>query len=132
MVTARFYLWAVGAAVLAGLVLAILYYRGEAISATAERDRLKTDLATVRAVNDMQKAVMERLTALRSVDDKLMVDLQARLSELTQQTEQATDAIRDLEKTSADVRAYLAAPVPAELRRMLNNRASRGAASPNQ
>lgn len=106
-------------AVLAG---AALWYRGEAIEAAGERDRAKTELATAVAVNASQKAAIERLTAFREMDDKLLVELQDKLSALATQTQRTTDAVRDLETTSADVKAYLSSPVPDDLRRVLNNR----------
>lgn len=115
-------------AILAASIGAALWYRGEAIEAAGARDQARGELATALAVNASQKAAIDRLTAFRDMDDKLMVELQGQLSELATQTKRTTDAIRDLETTSADVKAYLSTPVPVELRGLLNRRTPDGAA----
>lgn len=115
-------------AILAASIGAALWYRGEAIEAAGARDKARGELATALAVNASQKAAIDRLTAFRDMDDKLMVELQGQLSELATQTKRTTDAIRDLETTSADVKAYLSTPVPVELRGLLNRRTPGGAA----
>lgn len=109
-------------AILAASTGAALWYRGEAIEAAGARDKAMGELATALAVNASQKAAIDRLTAFRDMDDKLMVELQDKLSQLATQTQRTTDAVRDLETTSADVKAYLSSPVPDDLRRVLNNR----------
>lgn len=113
--------------IIAALTGAALWYRGEAIEAAGARDKAQGELATALAVNATQKAAIDRLTAFRAMDDKLMVELQGQLSELATQTKRTTDAVRDLETTSADVKAYLSTPVPAELRGLLNRRPAGGA-----
>lgn len=118
-------------AILAASTGAALWYRGEAIEAAGARDKAQGELATALAVNATQKAAIDRLTAFRDMDDKLMVELQGQLSELATQTKRTTDAVRELETTSADVKAYLSLPVPDELRGLLNRRAP-GGATPNR
>lgn len=97
-----------------------LWYRGQALAATAARDGALTSLAAVTAANAAQTAALERLTAGRAIDDKLLTDLQGRLGELATQTQQATNAIRDLERSNEDVKKYLAGRLPDELRRLLD------------
>lgn len=106
---------------LAGLGGLALWFRGQAIAAAAERDSARSSLATAQAANDAQKAAIERLTAGRAMDDKLLVELQGRLGELATQTQQATTAIRDLERSNENVKAYLAGRLPDELRRLLEH-----------
>lgn len=127
MVTAKLYAVAgLGLAlVLAGLLSLALWYRGQAISAQADAAAARVSLATAQAANEAQKAAIESLTAFRRMDDNLLVELQGKLSELATQTQQATVAVRDLERTNANVKSYLATRIPAELRGVLN-RASGG------
>lgn len=132
MVAARAYL--IGGVALAFLALlaGLLWFRAEAASAAAERDQARSDVKTAVAVNASQQAVMDRLTEYRKVDDKLLTDLQGRLGEIASSAGAATSAIRELEKTSADVKTYLATPVPADLKRMLDGRSARGGAAARQ
>lgn len=123
MASAKFRL--VGALALALVFAAVcglaLWFRGQALAATAERDSARSSLAAAQAANDAQKAAIERLTAGRAIDDKLLTDLQGRLGELAAQTQQATTAIRDLERSNENVKAYLAGRLPDELRRLLEH-----------
>lgn len=104
----------------AGACGVALWYRGQALAAVAARDGALSSLATAKAANDAQTAALERLTAGRAMDDKLLVEFQSRLGELATQTQQATNAIRDLERSNEDVKKYLASRLPDELRRLLD------------
>lgn len=132
MAAIKGYLIAGAGIVLAALLVGLLWYRSEAIQAAAERDTARAEVQTAAAVNAAQKAVMDRLTAFREIDDKLMTDLQSRLGEIAAQAGEATQAIRELEKTSADAKAYLAVPVPADLGRVLNKGAVGGGTANRQ
>lgn len=132
MASARLILLGSIAAVIAALLVGLLWYRGQAISAAAERDTARAEVKTAAAVNAVQKATMDRLTAFREIDDKLMTGLQARLGEIATQAGEATTALRELERTSADAKAYLAVPVPADLGRVLNRRAVGGGTANRQ
>lgn len=107
------------------LLGAVLWFRGEAISEAAERKAVEVQLTEVRAANDAQKAAIERLTARRAADDALLAELNGSIATLRETAEATQLSIQGLERTNEQVRTYLASPVPSDLRRLLNNRASK-------
>jgi LysB family phage lysis regulatory protein len=124
MATLRLYVWGAVALAFTALLAALLWYRGQVIAATAEADRARAELHAAVAVNKANRETLERLTAFREIDDRLQSDLQAKLDQLAVTTDQATVAVRDLERANATVRSFLANPLPDDLRRLLNRPAN--------
>jgi hypothetical protein len=125
MASIRLYLLIAVLGVFLALVAALLWYRGQAIQARGELAEVRTSLAAAVAANEAQKAAIERLTAFRDMDDKLLTDLQARLAELTTQASVASAAVRELEKSDETVKGYLSLRLPDSLRGLLNKSPSR-------
>lgn len=98
-----------------------LWYRSEAISAEAARERIAGQLATVAEVNRQQQATIERITRMRQNDDRILSDLTNEIARLTDVAAQTQESVTELEKTNENVRAYLAGAIPDDLRRVLNN-----------
>lgn len=103
-------------AVIAGL----LWYRGEAISAAAERDRARADLQVAVDANAAQQATIGRLRADAEANDRLLADMAAQIAIITSKVTETNAALSDLKETNADVRDYLSTPVPPDLDRLLN------------
>ena len=116
--------YALAAAGLAFMALAgvALWYRGEAISATAEAERARAALAVAVEANEAQADAIRRLTELSDRTETILADIAGKLAAINQNTADTTEAIADLERTNEDVRAYLAGRVPDDLRRVLNRR----------
>ncbi len=102
------------------LLIATLWFRGEAESAAKERDALQTKYDTVKAVNDDQKLTITRITAMRAQDDAILKVLSADVAAINKATADQTAAIQDLERSNVTVRDFLAMPIPDDLRRLLN------------
>lgn len=122
MVTAKLYLGGALAALIVILALStgLFLYRGQAIAAKAEKAQVEVALATALSVNETNKATIDRLTTYRAIDDKLMIELNGRLTGLATQADAAQRSVRELEKINANVAAYLASTLPDELKRVLN------------
>ena len=106
--------------VIAALIGAVLWFRGEAIDEAAKRSTAEAQLATAVSANKEQAETITRLTALREQNDKLLLDFTTKLSEFTQATEETQASIRGLETTNAEVKDYLSVAIPADLRGVLN------------
>ncbi len=134
MVATKLYLaGAIGAlVVILGLAAGLLWFRSEATAARADAAKNKTALEAAVAVNLANNETIKRLTAYREIDDKLMVDLQGRLSGLATQADAAIKSVRELEKTNADVATFLRNSLPDELKRLLNSPANSDAAKPSR
>lgn len=113
---------AVAAALVALALAAALGYRGSALQAQASLRAAEARLATVLEVNAAQQAVLVRVTTMRAADDSLQAELRKTVDDLTVAAAKTSEALRELEKTNADVKAYLSSPVPDDLLRLLNSR----------
>lgn len=125
MATIRLYALGAVALLILALVAGLLWYRGQAIKAEADHAATKTSLAAAVAANAAQKEAIERLTAFRDMDDKLLTDLQASLVELNTQASVASAAVRELEKSNETVKGYLSLRLPDALRGLLNKAPNR-------
>ena len=119
MATARFYLIAGLGLILASLGGMVLYYRAKAGTREAEAKTIQTQLDAAKAINDGQAALIDRLTALREADDALLRDVRAKLTNIDERTQATVKAVSDLERSNADVKAYLGQSIPFELRCVL-------------
>lgn len=114
----------VGAAVVclalvgAGVSL-ILVQRAKLDAAEATRAAMQLQLDGVIATNKLQAESIDRLSAQSRIDDRLVTLLNQELSAIRTETEAATNKLTELERTSPDVKEFLAARVPDDLRKLL-------------
>lgn len=78
------------------------------------------ELATAQETITRQAESINRLTAQRKVDDRIVTELATGLAELKTAAEAQTQALTELEKSDPDVKNFLALPVPDNLRQLLN------------
>lgn len=99
-----------------------LWYRSEAMSASASAARAKADLATAL---DANKAQQEENAALRyqiEVNDRIVAGLASRLASIRTELLADREEVADLKDSDNDVRTYLDTSVPGPLRRVLDKR----------
>lgn len=120
MATAK--LWIAVAVILAFSTVsgAALWYRGQAIKAGAKQATTQKELETAQSVNAAQQATLDRVLAFKAADDASALVLKAKLESLAAGTDKALQTVRDLERSSANVKAYLNTAIPVELRGLLN------------
>lgn len=117
----RLYLMLGVALVMACLGGAVLYYRGNAISAAADAAQARANLAVAEDANKAQEATIGRLRATEEANAKQVAELLDQLDAINKAMAETNDAIKALEKENADVAAYLGAAVPDDLRKLLNH-----------
>jgi LysB family phage lysis regulatory protein len=129
---ARLYL--LGAAVIAFLALAgvALWYRGEAISATAARDKAKADLSTAVSVNKAQEETIGRLRVQAEANDRIVANLAASVAGINRSLSEQTAALSGLKDKDATVRDYLNSLVPPALGRLYNGKPAGSTAADHQ
>ncbi|NGO50411.1 hypothetical protein [Allomesorhizobium camelthorni] len=110
------------AVVLAFLSLAgaMLWYRGEAIAAEADRARAIADLNTAVDANKAQEETIGRLRASAEANDRIIAEMAEQIADIGQAVTETNQAVGDLKDANEDVRAYLASPVPPDLKRLLD------------
>lgn len=122
---ARLYLF--GAVVIAFLAIGgmALWYRGQAISATAARDKAQAardkaqaTLATAVEANKQAAATIDAMTEQSRLDGRLAADLAAKNRQLAEDLSDKDAQLDELEKQNADLRSFLDQPVPGELGRL--------------
>lgn len=115
--------------VIAALVAAVLWYRGEMKGADAARDKASAELSLVRDANEKQAALIDQLACRKERDEQIVADISSKLAGINQTLADTSQAISGLEKDYESVRAYLASLVPDPLRRVLNRAESPPSAS---
>lgn len=106
------------ALVVAGLVIATLLYRGQAIAAEAAAARARADLATAQAANKQAIDTIAAMQAQARIDSRLSAELVEEMRRINDGLAEQSEKLTELEKTNADVRAYLDGVVPDDLRRL--------------
>lgn len=105
---------------IAGLVMALLYMRGDLASMKADKDRAEAKAATLQAVNDTNAKVIEGFAAQRLANDAII----QRLGEIkTLNLGRETTVRTIIEKEARNdpvVRDWLNQPVPIGLQRAIN------------
>lgn len=105
---------------IAGLVMALLYLRGDLAKMKADRDAAQTKAATLQAVNDTNAKVIEGFAAQRLANDAII----QRLGEIkTVNLGRETTVRTIIEKEARNdpvVRDWLNQPVPIGLQRAIN------------
>lgn len=114
------YLYLAAAFIMACLVAGLLWYRAEAASAGAERDRARADLQVAADANAAQQATIGRLQADAAKNDQLVAQMADDLDAINKSLAETTTALDDLKATNEDVRTYLSGAVPDALKRVLN------------
>lgn len=107
-------------AVIGALAIAALWYRAEAVSAESKRELATVELQAVKTANDAQAKTIARLTAQRIADDETLAQLSGAITELQSTANETQLAITDLERNSDETKAYMALPIPDDLKRLLN------------
>jgi tellurite resistance protein len=97
----------------------ILVQRAKLDAAEATRAAMQLQLDGVIATNKLQAESIDRLSAQSRIDDRLVTLLNQELSAIRTETEAATNKLTELERTSPDVKEFLAARVPDDLRKLL-------------
>lgn len=116
------YLRLAGLAAFAVIVGIALYYRGNSLEASAAQLRAESARNQAVAAVAVANETIDRITRMRAADDKLLLDLAERITELTAVTAETQASVVELERTNEDVRAYLSGSIPDDLRRLLNSR----------
>lgn len=104
-----------------GLGATALWYRGQAISATAEAARAQADLATAVGVNKANQETIGRLKAQSETNDRITAELAQKLADSNAALRDSGAARTELKDSNDQVRDYLNAPVPDALRRMYDH-----------
>ena len=115
---ARAILAGLAALVVAGLVIAMLFYRGEAISAAADAAGARADLATAQEANRQAIDTIASMQAQARIDSRLSAELVEEMRRINDGLAEQSEKLTELEKSNEDVRAYLDGLVPDDLRRL--------------
>lgn len=98
-------------------------FEAEKRVAVAKSEQLQERLDRVVEVNKDQAKTIETMAATRAANDELMLSLTASIEKIAANSDLTRSDIRQLERTNAEVRAYLATTLPPELAGVLNRRA---------
>ncbi|MGN6767836.1 MAG: hypothetical protein ACTHJY_22045 [Rhizobiaceae bacterium] len=98
-----------------------LWYRGEAISATAARDKAQAALATAVEANKQAAATIDAMTEQSRLDGRLAADLAAKNRQLADDLSDKDAQLDELEKQNADLRSFLDQSVPPDLGRLYHH-----------
>jgi LysB family phage lysis regulatory protein len=107
-------------AVFLGIGGVALWYRGQAISATADAAQARADLSTAVAANKAQEETIGRLRAAAATNDRILAKMADDIAGINSNTTETNQQIGELKDANEDVRAYLGAAVPADLKRLLD------------
>lgn len=105
---------------MACLVAALLWYRGDAIAARSGERAAKADLATAVATNQAKDETIGRLHASAAANDRIVATMADQLTAINAAVNDTNLQIGALKDGNEEVRAYLAGRVPPDLERLLN------------
>lgn len=111
------------AVVIAFLVIGgmALWYRGQAISATAARDKAEKALSVAQEANRQAIATIDAMNEQSRLDGRLAADLAAKNRQLADDLSDKDAQLDELEKQNADLRSFLDQPVPDDLGRLYHH-----------
>ncbi|MBK1868271.1 hypothetical protein JHL16_18100 [Aestuariivirga sp. YIM B02566] len=118
----RYLPYAIGAI----LLIVLLYYRGEAIKAEAERDLLQDKLTIALIQNREKDKTIDLLKSWKEKSDGIQTDLISKIEKLAAESQDIQDEITNLGKTDADAKTWLDTPVPDAVRRVLGKKRGNG------
>lgn len=105
---------------IAGLVMALLYMRGDLAHMQADKDKAEAKAATLQAVNDQNAKVIEGFTEQRIANDAIIQQLTtARSGNAARETTVRTIIEREA-RNDPTVRDWLNQPVPSGVRGAVN------------
>lgn len=107
----------IGAVVLVLGSLGVMYWRMNSLK--TQRDQLRQDVDKAVAANQQSLETIRLLQAQKEIDEKRISALLSDLQVLHDTNTRTRRKLVELEKHNADVRAYLARPVPPDLQRVL-------------
>jgi LysB family phage lysis regulatory protein len=103
-----------------GLGGVAFWYRGQAISAAADAAQARADRDTAVAANKAQEETIGRLRADAAANDRILARMADDIAGINSNTAETNQQIGELKDANEDVRAYLGAAVPADLKRLLD------------
>ena len=111
--------------VLIGIVcaFAILILGGMVVILRNQLQTKELELKTAAETIKLQAESIDRITAQRKVDDRIVTELTKGLAEIKVASEAQTTAITELEKSDPDAKNFLAITVPDSLKRLLTGSA---------
>lgn len=98
----------------------MLYYRGEAIDASAKLAMTQDKLNDAMRANEQQQRAIEQIKQWRETDNKTIADLQGRITDIGTKQNEQLGKLRDLERQNAETQAYLSTVIPDALGQLLN------------
>lgn len=102
--------------ILAALVAVLMWYRGEAIKAGAERDQWKETSQTWERANADNVKAIESLKQARVQNDAIAADLRRQLQENAGREVETRTIIREVVRNDPVARSWADSPVPDSLR----------------
>lgn len=118
MMQVRLILAGITAFIIATAVIAALWYRGQAISAEADAARARADLVLAHEANKHALDTIASMQEQARRDSRLTAELVEEMRRINQGLAEQADKLTELEKSNADVRAYLDTVVPPDLRKL--------------
>lgn len=103
---------------LASTAAVAMFYRGQAISAAADAAQARVDLAAAKDANDTAAKTIAALQEQSRLDSRLTASLVEEMRKISDGLAEQSGKLDELEKSNADVRAYLDTVVPADLRKL--------------
>ena len=97
-----------------------LWYLSEAIGAAADAAQARADRDTAVAANKAQEETIGRLRADAAANDRILAKMADDIAGINSNTAETNQQIGELKDANEDVRAYLGAAVPADLKRLLD------------
>jgi LysB family phage lysis regulatory protein len=116
MTQARLILAGLSLAVLAALVAVLLWYRGEAIRADADRDKWKETAQTWERANASNVRAIAGLKKAREDNDKIAADLRRQVQANASREVETRTIIREIIRNDPEARTWADLPVPDSLR----------------
>lgn len=110
-----------------GLGLVAYHYKVEARDAQAAERAAKADLEVAEGVNNANQETIGRLQAQAASDAKLTAQLAEQLAAANQAFIDNNAALAALKDANADIRNFLALPVPSDLRKLYDKPKAAGA-----
>lgn len=98
-----------------------LWYRSEAISAEASAAKARADRDIAVEANKQADATIDALQEQARIDSRLTASLVEEMRKINDGLAAQASQLTEMEKANADVRAYLDAAVPADLRKLYSH-----------
>ena len=101
-----------------GLAALAFWYRGNALAATAERDKAIAELHTAIDAKRAQEETIGRLRAEQARVDEILAGVSDQIADINGKLTESNAALAELKDQDETVRDYLSAPIPEPLRRL--------------